>query len=168
MTYIMSHQHEHHDHRRTVSLSESSSSVPSASTYAGVFSFSIDTGPLLISSWHPRNSVDYCLSLVLIFALGVASEYCASLTRMPAELCLHDEDSTKRRLFVDGDQQQKRPLLSHQFLLHVVSISINFCLMLLVMTFNVGVFASVVAGVATGRIVCAGNGGGGGSSESCH
>jgi len=158
----------HHEHRHVVA------NTPEAvtSAHAAVLTLSMDTGPLLLPFWHPTSTVEYMLTLVIIAALGVIAEYCATMSRTAATLptVVALDDPAKRRLFQENsrrDEPQRVTCLS--LVLHATSITLNFVLMLLAMTLNVGIIASVVFGLAVGRTLWGGVGARAVSgAESCH
>lgn len=148
------------------------------------FSFSTDCGPLLFEFWHPHGLVQYALSLCIVFMLGMSAEW-LSLHARQRDLRKTDsvDDPAKRPLY-DGDSDSSQPPfpatsakarvvaeIRSKLLLHAASIAVNLCVMLLAMTFNAGVFACVVLGLATGRTVwgsTTAQAGSRSSAESCH
>lgn len=164
----MQHEHEHRLHAAAEHMVADGARIDASahvrSPHGMVFTFNTDTGPLLLSAWHPHNTAEYAVSLMIIFALGLAAEYCASKSR---SALVHEGDPAKRRLFAEQPQLQAlSPATSQSMLLHAGSIAINLCLMLLTMTLNAGVFASVVLGLALGRATW-GKIGAGSASHDC-
>ena len=126
------------------------------------FHFSYDNGPLLFKWWHPRMLMGYLISLVAIFALAMGAEFLGQLSRSHNALSVHGRFLSKTD---DGDPgiplceqsskhfNRRRPLSAYlsTYSFHVVSIAVNFGLMLLVMTFDVGICLAVVSGLAWAR-----------------
>ena len=147
----------HHEHRRVIV--DTPEAVTSAHT--AILTLSMNTGPLLLPFWHPTNALEYIVSLLIIAAIGVVAEYCASLSRTAAALpkVTTLDDPAKRRLFEENSRRSEpQRITCLSLLLNTTSITLNFVLMLLTMTFNVGVIASVVFGLAVGRSLWGGVG----------
>ena len=142
------HAHAHHHH--AFLAAEQSTSMHMT------FSFSSDCGPLLFTWWHPRSTLTYFLSLCIIFGLGAASESLATRVRTmsPSNLIVSaapeewdsDNEPATRPL-----KQPPVPSLVQTGALHAASIALNMAVMLLAMSFNVGVFVALVLGVAVAR-----------------
>lgn len=148
------------------------------------FSFSSDCGPLLFEFWHPHGLVQYVLSLCIVFMLGVSAEWLSCLARQRDLRKIDSIDDSAKRPLYDGDSDSSQPPVNAtsakarvvaemraKLLLHAASIGLNLCVMLLAMTFNAGVFACVVLGLAAGRTVwgsTAAQAGSRSSAESCH
>ena len=149
-----------HRHHSTLG---SSSRFDHASRGGGL-QFSWDVG-LLFSWWHPTTPATYAISLAIIFTLAVASDVLSARAALAAPPLLRshgsavdaDEDSSDTP-FYDSVRASSAPWLTGSVRacgLHAASISLNFALMLLVMTFNIGVCAAVVGGLAVGRTLLA-------------
>ena len=129
--------------------------------HTAVFSLSTDTGPLLFEWWHPRSLWAYVASLVVVFALSSSAEllhsFCAraGCGRAPAasipadELArMYSEDETPQRR---RHQHSSLATTLQEGAIHTLAVTLHFAVMLLAMSFNVGVFAAAVLGVATSR-----------------
>ena len=102
------------------------------------------------------------LSLFAVFALGCAAEWVGSTARgshhaVPATAA----DEIARMYSGSGDEEvhpaarrkAARPMRSvvHEGALNLLAVTLHFAIMLLAMTYNVGVFIAVVLGVAVTR-----------------
>jgi hypothetical protein len=132
----------------------------------GGLQFSWDPGLLLFSWWHPSTPATYAISLAIIFTLAAASDVLSARAALAAPPLLRshgsavdaDEDASSDTPFYDSVRASSAPWITGSvrvFGLHALSISLNFALMLLVMTFNIGVCAAVVGGLAVGRTLLA-------------
>ena len=139
--------HEHHAHH-------------AAAPMPMVFSVSTDCGPLLFSWWHPRSQSAYGLSLLVIFALGASAEWVSAYARRGGHnhgthTTAAVEDELTRMVAHDahGRRKSSRALSSglHLAMLNTLSISLHMAVMLLIMSFNVGVFAAIVLGMSLCR-----------------
>ena len=148
-----------HRHHSTLG---SSSRFDHASRGGGL-QFSWDVG-LLFSWWHPTTPATYAISLAIIFTLAVASDVLSARAALAAPPLLRshgsavDEDASSDTPLYDSVRASSTPWLTGSVRacgLHAASISLNFALMLLVMTFNIGVCAAVVGGLAVGRTLLA-------------
>ena len=117
-------------------------------------------GPLLFSWWHPRSQLAYGLSLLLIFALGASAEWVSAYARRGghnhgALTTAAVEDELTRMMAHEAHARRKssRALTSglHLVMLNTLSISLHMAVMLLIMSFNVGVFAAIVLGMSLCR-----------------
>lgn len=129
MDDAMSHHHSHHHHMQ---------SQPMAMTLVA----SLDTGPLLFEWWHPRTATQYCLSLVVIFAIAVTTEQLSAWMNGPlrctASPAIGTADETP--LCDGGDGKQPATAFRHQSTSskirvcaqHAAPIALNYALMLLV------------------------------------
>lgn len=129
------------------------------------FHFSTDV-LLLFDWWHPTEMIGYAVSLVLIFLLAIAAESLTNLTSRAAHP-EHKSSSSRSACGVSDSEElgSDAPLYAgtrvksprqqnfkiRECCQHALSISINFLLMLLVMTLNIGVCAAVVCGLAIAR-----------------
>lgn len=124
------------------------------SAMAMTISFSADCGPLLFAWWHPRTAISYLLSLGVCFFLGILTEWLSHRIqrRAPRRYSSLSADS--------GDEHWTKSTKGLEWsssaaardcLLHAASISLHFASMLLVMSFNGGVIAATVLGLAVGR-----------------
>ena len=116
------------------------------------FSFSADSGPLLFSWWHPRSASEYFLSLVVVLLIGACAEWVSTRARPRPTLSATASDELTR-LHVDESPARRRPprAMLREGAMHTLSVALHFAIMLLAMTFNAGVFAAVVLGVAMAR-----------------
>ena len=122
------------------------------------FSLTSDCGPLLFSWWHPRSMLSYLMSLGIVFALGAGSEWLSMRARAgpfnPAVAAATDEMARMCDNEPATRHQSKQPRsLARTGALHAASIALNMAVMLLAMSFNVGVFVALVLGVAIARTV---------------
>ena len=154
-----SHQHSGHAHM-TMAFSQSSDVV------------------LLFDWWHPTSPLSYLCSLVVVFAACLLSEW----LRWNDTLTSTDRSEHRPLFGSDSSAAVSRkpvPSLARQGHLvgrHVGTIGLNFAIMLLVMTYNAGVFVTVVGGLAVGRVLFARDSAGGAQSartgtvtpELCH
>ena len=124
------------------------------------FSFSSDCGPLLFSWWHPRSYGSYCISLVVIFFLGMNAELLGTRARAASQKRSRGSAEELTRAFdtSDDDAPQQRVVHSRspssrlrEGALHTLSIALHMAIMLLVMSFNAGIFSAVVLGMAVAR-----------------
>ena len=142
----------HHPHHAQPAAPEPSASL------AGVLNFSTDCGPLLFPWWHPKTPGSYWLSLGALLVLGALSEWLAARARVGAAQSSVSPDELTR--ICDEDMARSKPAPGRtrnlagdlrEGMLHFVSIAMNYCLMLLTMTFNVGVCVAVVLGITISR-----------------
>ena len=161
------HHHHHHGGKHTTQLlAETSAPTQMAMT----LQWTTDCGPLLVEWWRPTGIVSYCASLALIFGLALATEASrhGRLFGRPADpppLLGDDALSSEEEM---GERQQRRsprpapPIVAGSWrrrgAQHAASIAAGYALMLLAMTFNVGVIAAVVGGLAMGRAAYEGGG----------
>lgn len=144
----MAHHGHHHFLDHIPSSSTPISTTNTAAPMPMTFTFSTDPGPLLFSFWHPTTVVAYAFSLVVVFALGVCSEWLSAHARHA-----HHATATAEitRICDDNPAARRSKPWMQSLAMHALSISLNLSLMLLAMTFNVGVFAAAVFGVAFAR-----------------
>ena len=174
----MQMHHHHHGGHHSMTMMAGAADASSSSSGA-TFHFSTDCGPLLFDWWHPQSLLGYVVSLVAIFGVGVAAEWLASKsrTRVPAppgavmRYMAVDEatQASSQPLCLDGEvtlrsssKESRLPMTvrlprgkllacSWDVAFHALAIALHYALMLLAMTFNVGIFAAVVLGLAVGR-----------------
>ena len=125
---------------------------------------------LLFSSWRTENQAQYRLALLMITLLGVFHSWVASNgTEFLVGLFCPQSDRSSRPsdasngvgetlLSADGTAHaaSRTPRLWLRVLVFVSSVlqhSLHFVLMLLAMSFEVGVFSSVVLGLALGHAI---------------
>ncbi|KAL3898000.1 MAG: hypothetical protein SGPRY_012931, partial [Prymnesium sp.] len=111
-----------------------------------VFTHSTDC-TLLFSWWHPTTLPQYLLSLLAFFCICLVSEWLGahSRARLPAErspLVFSKRTASATTSLYPTLQ----PLL-----LDCCSIGTSYASMLLAMSFNIGVFVTVILGLAIGR-----------------
>lgn len=117
---------------------------------------------LLFEWWHPTTTLQYVFSLGLIFCLCLLSEW-LSFCSQRANLGLGCGHAGERMPLVGskllGDAFSHRTGVAaitfaglRPLVLSTTSIGLGYALMLLTMTFNVGVFCTVVMGMSVGRI----------------
>lgn len=116
--------------------------------------FSSDCGPLLFEFWHPHGYAAYAASLAAIFALGVLTE-ALRLGRFrrkaEAPLLSGEDDGAMGGMLDDLLDEPPRRGGAARACEHAVAIGLGYTLMLLAMTYNAGVIAAVVCGLAVGR-----------------
>ena len=131
------------------------SSAPPMAMMAMSFSSSCDV-VLLFDWWHPRTQGAYVLSLCVIFALCLLQEWLvASRALMTQPPPAHGSGSGEDApLFKAWRPSPRRTAAMERTLLtanYAASVALGFAIMLLVMSFNWGVFLTVIAGLATGH-----------------
>jgi hypothetical protein len=98
----------------------------------------------------------YTASLAVVFALGMLSEWMSAMAR--AGQPLHGAADELARICDDAPRRSKPPALAdglREGALHAASVALNLAVMLLAMSYNVGIFAAVVCGVAFARTIMA-------------
>jgi copper transporter 1 len=152
--------HHHHMHHQPAAAEDGAAA-------AAVFHFSTDPGPLLFAWWHPQSSAAYAASLGLVFALAALTELLPACipaaTRhattvsaahgddtLSVSLCREDSAAATRKAVV---LRARSSLAStaRECALHALAAMLHFALMLLVMTYNIGIVAAVVLGVALSK-----------------
>jgi len=111
---------------------------------------------LLFDWWHPRSGGEYALSLCAIFAICLLQEWLVAQRAIrAAQAAGHSSPAESTPLW---DEERRAPprhtAVMERAIVHLVyagSVALGFLLMLLVMSFNVGVFLTVVAGLSTGH-----------------
>ena len=110
---------------------------------------------LLFGGWRPQSAAEYALSLVAIFLVAFFSEWLRSRANRllvepfaPAPADGKGEATTRSTCSIAAHR------LLH-FLLVALRLVAAFCLMLLVMTYDIGIFIVVILGLAGGHVVWA-------------
>ena len=150
----------HHVHHHTASADKGSESM-------ATLRFSTDCGALLVEWWHPRSAGEYFASLVVIFGLAVCAEWLSgkARNRIPSAVRYGADEALQastQPLCLDGEVTRTRPLavrspqgslsrMAQGVGVHATSITLQYALMLLAMTFNVGILLAIVLGLAVGR-----------------
>ena len=110
---------------------------------------------ILFNGWKPNDLLQYGLSLCVLFVVALTTEWLTH--RGPVHL------QGLRSDIVDAKTNQRvvhDPLVYHaaKFWLAALRIALHFFLMLVVMTFDVGCFVSIVTGLALGYATWASDG----------
>ena len=112
---------------------------------------------LLFDWWHPRSGGEYALSLCAIFAICLLQEWLVAQRAVrAAQAAGHSSPAESTPLFTEARPPPRRTAVMERAIVHLVyaaSIALGFLLMLLVMSFNGGVFLTVVAGLSTGHML---------------
>eukprot|EP00884_Botryococcus_braunii_P019017 jgi/Botrbrau1/579/Bobra.0010s0045.1 len=103
---------------------------------------------ILFRGWVPRNDWQYALSCIVIIVLGVVTQACRGY-RSRVEAQWHRHAVMNRGMY--PARVPLRNLVRSAFT--VVIATLDFFLMLVAMTFNVGLFICVVAGLALGSLL---------------
>ena len=152
----------HHMHQHMAANSAGASGM-------ATLHFSTDCGALLVEWWHPRGASQYFVSLVVIFGLAVCAEWLSGKARhrttsasvryaaddalqaSSQPLCLDGEAPTRPRSVAVRSPQGSLSRMGQEVGFHAASIALQYALMLLAMTFNVGILLAIVLGLAIGR-----------------
>ena len=128
--------------------------APMPMTMSMTFSQSSDV-VLLFDWWHPRSGGEYALSLCAIFAICLLQEWLVARRAIRAAQSVgHSSPAESTPLFTEARPPPRRTAAMERAIVHLVyagSVALGFLLMLLVMSFNGGVFLTVVAGLSTGH-----------------
>ena len=126
-------------------------------TMVMVFSTRMDP-VLLFAAWHPQTAAQYTLSLMLIFGLAVLHEWLVRQKRLcdaRHRSAAHGEALPLFRAATLSRSERVHTItrILAAMCLHAASVTTSFLLMLLIMSFNVGVFTAVVAGLSVGHAI---------------
>ena len=115
-----------------------------------------DIGKFLFKGWIVDSPSRYALAWLLIFMLGVTNEFlgylrqvvCSSASRKSGVLMSPESDE------IQGGRREltmtKKLFLT---VLYFINVSISYGLMLVTMTYNVGLFFAVVLGLSLGHFI---------------
>ena len=114
------------------------------------FSYSCDT-VLLFQWWKTNECSDYLFSLFIIFGACLLQEWITS--RKQSTQGLSAQSSEHAPLFVNthGTYRRGHKRFISTACFHAASVSLSFLIMLLVMSFNLGVFVTVITGLSCGH-----------------
>jgi len=120
--------------------------------------------PLLFEWWHPRTEIQYAASLLVIFCICLFQEWLHTRKRNVSDkeassaayehMPLVNKAEAHQQLL--GSQTTSRRIESA--ILHALFVAVHFLVMLLIMSFNSGVFFTVVLGLGTGHALFARSG----------
>jgi copper transporter 1 len=108
----------------------------------------------LFKEWVPQTTAQYVGSLLSIFLLGILFEFISAARTV--------SESLWKKEYGGRQPSSLRGFLRGPFIVSIelkraaycaVEITLAYCLMLLAMTFNGGIFTVVVLGIATGRFL---------------
>ena len=131
---------------------------PHAAHHAMTFHLSTDC-VLLFDWWHPTTTLQFTLSLVAIFCLCIFSEWLSAYSHrinLPSS-CSHFSERIQLVKPSSSFVSRPEPALSafasiRPLALTAASLGLSYGLMLLTMTFNAGIFCTVVIGISMGRV----------------
>lgn len=127
------------------------------------FTWTVNT-ILWVRKWHPTSLAPYLATCLLLVACGIGHEALASwrvsfLRASPAAAAALGQGyaALPAQHSGGGGSGSRQELLRFRVLnscLYAANMATGYLLMLAVMTFNVGIFASVVVGMGLGHFLC--------------